>query len=403
MPKSIQPSLIALIVGLCVLAIFSTIRYEHFAAKRHYGDFHVYYVTGERVLAGQPIYVDETETVTPYKYSPLIASLFSLLAFFGEKNAANIWHLLNLIFLFSGAVIGSRLAQRNSHINDKRSLFLVISFGIFGVSPALVHCLNSGQVGIAILFCYVLGVYLAVSGKEIASGFFFAFSCMFKYLPILILPYFIFQKKWKLFWAMSAAFLIFHLMPALWFGWSKNTEYLFQFLPFLTGTTLDHISLLDFKNQSMWAYLYRLIFYDMGFFEIRNHPRLILAIGTALFAVLYWLVLSRTRQSSLTLGCALLSILIVLFNPNAWKHNFVLLLLPYQVLLGESVKQGWKSRSSTVLITVSVLFFVSNRSIVGWGGRFELLSMSILLLAGLILFSGLVLSKFPQDRPTKAV
>jgi len=394
--KLIQPRSAILLVTFLLISILLTIRYDRFAAKRHYGDFHVYYVTGQRVLTQLPIYVDETETVTPYKYSPLVASFFSLLAAMNEKIAAGIWHLLNLFFLIASAVIGADLAQKDFKIIEPRLIFWISVLGIAGVSPALIHCLNSGQVGIAILFCYVLGVYFASKDQSAAAGFFLALSCMFKYLPILILPYFLFQKKWKLLLSMMAWLIALHLMPAFWFGWSRNAEYLSQFLPFLTGTTLDHISLLDFKNQSMWAYLYRLIFYDFGFFEVRQNAWVVLALGAGLFAALYWLLVSRTRHGLFVLGCALLSVLIVIFNPNAWKHNFVLLLLPYQILLSQAFLLGWRSWQAKSLLIASALLFISNRSVVGWGGRFELMSLSVLLLAALTLFSALILSREPE-------
>lgn len=383
------------LIGFLLMSTLLTIRYERFASKRHYGDFHVYYVTGERVLAGRPIYVDETETVTPYKYSPLVASFFSLLALLNEKIAANVWHLLNLLFLIISAAMGTRLARQISGHSDQAPMIWIAILGVLGISPAIIHCLNSGQVGIVILFCYVAGVYFSEKDNDAAGGFFLAFSCMFKYLPILILPYFLFQKKSKLFFSTIIWLIVLHLAPALWFGWSRNIEYLTQFLPFLTGTTLDHISLLDFKNQSMWAYLYRLIFYDFGFFEVRQNPQVVLILGTVFFAVLYWLVISRTKHGLFVLGCALLSILIVLFNPNAWKHNFVLLLLPYQILLAQAIHSGWRSWQAKSLLLASALLFISNRSVVGWGGRFELMSLSVLLLAALTLFSALILSRKP--------
>ncbi len=401
MPKFIRSNLIIFAAGFLLISIFSTIRYERFASKRQYGDFHVYYVTGERMLAGQSIYVDETEKVTPYKYSPLTASFFSLLALSNERTAAGVWHCLNLVFLLVSVIAGGGLARKISDGHGKYFVAWSSILAVIGISPAILHCMNSGQVGIAILFCYVLGVYFTSRDRDIAAGFFFALSCMFKYLPILILPYFIWQKKWKLVWSMIGWLFVLHFLPALWLGWDINLRYLRQFLPFLTGTTLDHISLLDFKNQSMWAYLYRLFFYDLGLFEIRNHPHWILAFGAILFTALYGLVISRTRRGFLVLGCSLLAILIVIFNPNAWKHNFVLFLLPYQILLAAALQLGWQSRQATLLMLVSILFFASNQSLVGWGGRLELMSLSILLLAGLVLFAGLLLSRFPQDPAPK--
>ena len=384
-----------LLVVLAILFPFSTVRYERFAAKRHFGDFHVYYVTGERLLRGQSIYVDETDQMTPYKYSPLAASFFSMLAGLPENSAAKLWHILNLSFLLASAflcfrlVLATRAGVPVSLNADMGTVFL----SMMGISPAIVHCLNSGQVGLSILFFYLLGVYYAVDGKRDSwSAFFFALSAMFKYLPMIILPYLWFTHKKRLVLLFTFWFLAFHFTPALWLGCERNLIYLKGFIPFLTKTTLDHVSLLDFKNQSIWAYLYRLIFYDLGYFQIRNHPEWLMAIGMVLFLIFYSLIFFASKdhkKRSLVVDFSLLSILIVMFNPNAWKHNFVFLLFPYTVLLFEAAQSKWRTWKTLSAILIACLFFTSNRDLIGWSVRFELMSLSTLFLASVILFASL--------------
>ena len=369
--------------------------------KRHFGDFHVYYVTGEKVLHGESIYVDEEGILTPYKYSPLVASLFAVLAVFPEPLAAGIWHVFNLLFLIGAAWISVGLILKSQMEKQKsKPLFLVAFFSILGIAPAILHCLNSGQVGIAILFLFVLGVYWEERGKGSRAAFFFALSAMFKLTPLIIFPYFIFRKRFSFAMFFLGWFALFHFLPAVWLGWEQNLLDVKRFLPFLASTTLDHVSFLDFKNQSVWAYFYRLFFYDLGFFEIKNHPHWLFWAGAVFFVVLYASILfSKTGDERLRLiiDCALLSILVVIFNPNAWKHNFVMLLFPYAALLAQASKAQWKNWAMLLSICIFLLFLVSNRTLIGWGARFDIMSLSSLLLAALSLFVSLVFVKRMYD------
>ena len=385
---------------------FLLARYERFAIKRGFGDFHVYYVTGERVLAAKSIYVDDTSVVTPFKYSPLVASFFALLAIFPEPVAAGVWFLFNLGCLAGSGWLALRIAEQGNGAGRQtagsgKQHWMLAALAALGISPVLFHCLDSGQVGFAILLSLMLGIHFTGKRQEGRAALFFALSCMFKYLPVLLVPYWMVRKKWRLVFLFGFWFVGLHVIPAAWFGWQTNGAYLKEFLPFLTGTTLDHISLLDFKNQSIWAYLYRLLFYDFGFMEIRNRPDVLLSAGCGFFGAFYAIIAFRRSQSVLSTepaDYAGLMMLILLFNPNAWSHNFVLLFWPYFLLLLEASKHHWKHPLTALLALTSFLILLTNRSIVGWGLRFDLMSASVLMLAALLLFAAVLL----YPRPAKS-
>jgi len=389
-----------LLLTFVLISALSVIRYERFASKRAFGDFRVYHQTGERLLAGESIYRDDADQLTPFKYSPLVASGFAVLAIYPKPWAAGIWHVLNLYFLFGSVFVCIYASQRRSGVRKAllmREIVLAGCLGFLALLPVALNCLNSGQVGIAILFFFLLGVfYAAENDRDSVSAFFFALSAMFKLLPIMVVPYFWFvkRKRWVLFFAFW--FISFHLLPAAWLGWERNSTYVMQYFPFLTSTTLDHISLLDYKNQSVWSYLYRLIYLDLGWFAIRKHPQWLMMIGTVFFLVLYNFIVSPSRRKgipTLMEDCALLSIMIVIFNPNAWKHNFVLLLFPYLIFFLDTIRTRWIWWRVVLLVLVPILFLGSSRSLMGWNLRFDLMSMSILLLASLLLFVSLTISR----------
>lgn len=387
--------------ALIVIFALLTFRYERFAAKRHFGDFHVYYVTGERFLSGVPIYVEREETLTPFKYTPLAASWFALLALLPEPAAAVLWHLFNLGFLAISAWLILRMMTENRGNRPPPGFwgkFFTVFLAVLGISPAILHGLNSGQVGFAILFFFILGAWFSFKKKDAAAGFFFGLSAMFKFMPLLVLPYFLFRRRYRLSVFTAAWFLTFLFAPSLWMGWKENAACLGNIVPFLSSTALDHVSLLDFKNQSAWAYLYRLFFYDLGFFSIREQPEWLAASGSAFFIVLYGTVLltragGTFQKKEWLVDLASLAILTVMFNPNAWKHNFVMLFFPYLLLIDEARGERWASWKAAAAVLIALLFFASNRTLIGWDARFELMSFSVLFLASFCLFLSLVLSK----------
>ncbi|PIQ86247.1 MAG: hypothetical protein COV74_05560 [Candidatus Omnitrophica bacterium CG11_big_fil_rev_8_21_14_0_20_45_26] len=395
-----------LIISLILLCFLSLARYERFAGKRNFGDFHVYYVTGERMLAGKTIYEDNLEEITPFKYSPLVASFFAGLALLPEPWAAGIWHLLNLFFLF-GSLYFCLLQLEAAGIEIPRRQWIWLGLlGILGLSPPILNCLNSGQAGFAILFFFVYGAYLSLDGKRVfAAGACLALSAMFKFLPLLIVPYLFFRRRFKLLFYFLLWFAIWHLLPILWLGWTRFGKELSGFLPFLTSTTLDHVSLLDYKNQSVWSYWYRLLYMDLGILHIRAHPEWLIGCGLTSLCVLYAFILGSARNQNArehVIDFALLSILILIFNPNAWKHNFVLLIYPYVVLLAFARQAGWKNWLTGLLILTTVLFFGSNRSGLGWYLRYDLMMFSVLFIGAYALFVGLVIEKVKRDHNPSA-
>ena len=87
----------AAVLFLCLLFTGFFFRYLNRAPKRHFSDFRVYHATAEKFLASKDIYERDKESVTPYKYSPTFAFLFSFLGWFNIKTASLIFFTLNFM------------------------------------------------------------------------------------------------------------------------------------------------------------------------------------------------------------------------------------------------------------------------------------------------------------------
>ncbi len=94
--------IIVFAVLLLVFGIFFA-RYDRRAQKRNYGDFHGFYVSGQKFLAGQEIYYKTVpeEGIPTFKHPPSFAFLMGLLSFLNEKNAARLWFAINFVLVLA--------------------------------------------------------------------------------------------------------------------------------------------------------------------------------------------------------------------------------------------------------------------------------------------------------------
>jgi hypothetical protein len=347
-------------IALAILIFIFTglfFRYLHRAPKRHYCDFKVYHATAQRFIAKEDIYDRPDEAITPFKYSPMFAVLVSPLAFFSRKTASLIFFTVNFILLIVIFVISKKIIVRES-ISFKERAFSYILPAIF-TSRFILQVLDSGQVNIIILTLIVCGLYFLYKKKDILAAAFIGLSVMFKYMPILFLPYFIFRKKIK-FAIFTMIFIVLYcLLPAFYVGWERELNYLKKWLPFISETSLDKGSLYDYKNQSLYSLGVRYFSYDyphkVSFVNLTFIQGLM--VGGIIGIIIYLLVLfprlnngfhSPIEYSLLLLGTALL-------NPNAWTANFVVFIFAYMTIFYYLFRVKFKDKLTLFLVILSFM------------------------------------------------
>ena len=75
-----------------------------------------------------------------------------------------------------------------------------------------------------ILWSMVESVYLSSNNKETKAGILLAFAAIVKMVPVVLLPYFLFRKKWKAAIVAMASGLFFFFLPMLVTGYHKFFE-----------------------------------------------------------------------------------------------------------------------------------------------------------------------------------
>ena len=393
MPRKI---ITAILLGGLSLGLF--IHYQVRAPRRNFSDYRVYYKAGRDVLEGKNIYVRETEEITPYKYSPVFALFMSGLSTGSRRVSASIFFILNLIFVFFIFELTRRMIFFRKITPNKE--FLLLALVLIINSRFILHCLDSGQVGILISFLLVLGLFLLSLGKDWKAAFLIGFSVMIKYMPFLFVIYFILKRKFKVGGLILLSMVFYCLIPAIFTGFRSNLLYLKEWIPYITSTSLDQGSMITSKNHSLWTLPLRL-FPNISSFNAK-------LVTMALFIILMSFIVSRKRNISKSggkiclfyncLDYAMIFILIPLFNPNAWLHNFVILVFPYMAVVYYLFVNGFKDKIVLFLVFFSfILSSVGSRSLAGDNLQTILDCLFLVPAGALLLFAALAKIKFAND------
>jgi len=253
------------------------------------------------------------------------------------------------------------------------------------------------------------GLYLISKGREAAGGMVFALSAMIKYTPIIFIPYLFFRKKIKA--ALSATFgIIFYLfLPALFIGVKANFYYLRKLLPFLTQSTiLEPGTILDPKNQSLFSAIKRQFSYCISDYHAPHmlfensalsdiHIKMIFIFFAALIYA-FILIRPRLNRDSIlyyNLDYAMLLVCACLFNMNAWMLSYLLLIMPYFIIVYYAVKASFKDTAVTALLLLSYLLnIITIKGLAGEAFAYKALFYSPFTLMALVLFLALLKIKF---------
>lgn len=269
--------------------------------KASFVDFYAYYGAAEVYLQNQSPY--NKEFFSPYGnlnflYPPASLLLLSPLTLFPEAVAKILFTLLSLAVFIISIYLSLELKKEKLSILHK---ILIIAF-LVETLPLKVT-LALGQINNFVLFFSVLSLYLLKSNKQVFSALSLAVAASLKLIPLGLLPFFIYWKRYKFVFLVVLSFLAFNFL----------TPHLFKdFVTILVPTYWSQsIGQISVENQSLSVLIYRLTGYAKS-------PILALFI----FLVVYFLTM-RKKDYVYTQATSILA-LSTLFIQNAWQHHFVL-------------------------------------------------------------------------------
>lgn len=277
-------------------------------------DFGVCYRGGERIRAGEALY-RIADGHMQYKYSPGSAVFFAYLSLFPYEMAKFLWYVLELFLLFFILALSYDLLPVKQ---KKKGLLIFLTFLV--LIKFLAREIELGQANLLIAFLLLMMLLALLKNSDIGGGFFWGFSLLFKPYALVLLPYFILKKKFKL---MASGLVIAVLglaSPVIFYGFKGNiavfTEWQ-QTLSKSTGSLLD-----SYDNASLHAFFLKII--PVG---SRDLAWIFIAVTLFLLGCSFlWMMVvgekARLKKSEV-LEFAFLLILIPLLSPLGWYYNYL--------------------------------------------------------------------------------
>ena len=199
--------------------------------KKHLFDFEVYYTAGQSLLYGQTsdgergrtdLYSEDFASgkIMDYRYPPFFLVALIPLWMLPAKSAAFVWVLLSALSIIACTLILNSAKPIDKHKVAVRVITVLIVAQYFVM---VVHYGNAHLIAISLLFA---ALFFYLRKKLPLAGLLMALAITIKLTPLIILPYFVLKKQWRLLALTVLFLLVINLIPSFYFGFAKNTELL---------------------------------------------------------------------------------------------------------------------------------------------------------------------------------
>ncbi|QOV89385.1 glycosyltransferase family 87 protein [Humisphaera borealis] len=377
------PRQVATILLIAFLT-YSAIRVGLHASKDMLGDWGVYYRAGIAMREHRPIYTLEEGPMLTFKNAPIIAVAAETLSMVPVTAARILFLASDFIVLAALMAMVSRLAAYVPVSKWVPAWIALVSLVL--VLPYLMLQLYTGQTTVIFLGFTVLAFYLAVHDRPWAAGAALAIAICLKVVPLCFVPYLLFTPRPRQALAsllLSLAALL--ALPALSVGWDSNATLIAQWPAHLRDTEIPSQAW-RLQNQSMFAEMARTLSstgYHINVVSWDIHSVRFAWLGLSILsaAVLYAFVY-KTRQNpwARATHLALLIIYMTIFNPLAWRYNYLALAVPYVVVL-TALCHSPRDRLTWVLLASAVVLTFTPYHAQIYGAR---LAGAMMLMAAVI-------------------
>jgi len=382
---------IAAILALVALLVAGGFSFQ----RKRTSELPVYLLGAERMLEGEEIYrLDEPK---PFTYPPFFAFVFVPLAAVPDALERPSWYLLQLLMLGASLWIVAAFLRRHSpgFATLDRKGRVLCGLLVFLLCGRFVLAVYSNQShDFVVLVLLALTALDSSENREVRAGLWAGLAAACKATPLLLLPVFLLQRRWRASVALAIALVGASLLPDLilpradggrWAqAWSERVVRRVD--PSGAANVGTAFTRWNPLNQNLSGSLYRLTTQGerttIGFEYVEVAPwdvppglrrGLTLAMQGLVLALLAWACLPRRFRDSNpdwqpwrrfgevgAVVCAML-----LLSPMSSKSHFCALLLPAAFLAPEVVRRG-RDRTTSLLVAGDVLMAgLPSRGLVG--------------------------------------
>ena len=303
-------------------------------------DFYVYYLATKGFIRGEDVYGSAasdmwdrlaresniTNYAPPYRYPPLTAMMVLPLTFLNPRLAAGIWLAASAVaFMLSAYFLGA---------TSRSAWGMPVSWGLALFFTPVLTTLHAGQVNGFVLLALSFSLYAWSRNRPVALGIGVALGAMLKLVPVAHLGYLGWRRQWLAFGigVLSIVLLFAASIPLV--GWTGLASYAKNF--FTLGATGGLIS--PGANQAINGFVSRFLTASSDRWYWVDAPDLaqwlILISSSVLVLITIGLCLPiKSSSQTIVWEFALITIVVNLITPSAWYHQFVLLLIPFFVII----------------------------------------------------------------------
>jgi hypothetical protein len=329
------------ILALLALGLFA---YASIRVVRHQirsptdGDWGVYYRTGLAMWRRQPIYTLDHGPLLTFKNAPAVALMLVPISLLPIGLARWLWLVGDLISLAIIYQLAARVVLAPQTTRTERLAF--IGGAIFLSAHYIMDELFSGPTAMVVVMLTVASFVWAYEGKGIRAGTALALGIFLKLVPFAFVPWlFCCKSRRSSLGALLVTSCLLAVLPAIWVGWNRNLQLLEEWPAHLARTEI-HQQDYRTKNQSVNAVLTRFLTdtpFDVNIANLdwRTVEWLNL-IALLLGAIALYGAIARNsldRRSDPGAVLSLLLIYMTVFNPLAWRYNYVAVGIAYLYVL----------------------------------------------------------------------
>ena len=335
-----------LFAGLLVIAVLAWV----FAANLV--DFPVYYAAGRSLLSGRTDLFSSDFAlgrVMDYRYPPFFLLALSPLCLLPYSIAAYLWCLLQTAAVAACAIIVSRACPIS------RARITYWSIVTIAVAQYFVMALHYGNAHILVILLLFASMYLLLRGRDGLAALPLALAITIKLIPLLLVPYFVLKRRWRLLIAVGLLLVVINTAPASYFGFTRNSELLAEWYNHvvasqefherngpidlsLKGQLRRYLSTVDYSERVDGDVNYPV--FNIANLSDRQIVETWVLIATLSFAVILWIIYGRSRRFQSgggssqmdPLGIGLMICLLLMVGPLTSKIYFIALLWPVAAL-----------------------------------------------------------------------
>ncbi len=322
----------------------------------------MYTAAAQAVLDGGNIYQAHNVRGWAYVYPPPFAILMVPFAKMSVFCGSLVWYLISVGLIVAAVAMCVRMVREAQPM--KVNGFVLAAVPTLLLLVWIMSGLARGQANALLLWLVVAALFWHRKGRDALGAVSLAGAMLLKVFPAVLLAYFVWRRRWRfVIGTLAAAVVLAFVLPAAVFGWHQNLALLQEWTQIVAKPALateaervdtalfgQLISAQKLRNQSLEPVLWRL-----------TGPALArpLAVGiTLIMAVTIWLVGRRARPDGELLVVSAFLVWMLLAQPLAESHYFVLLLLPLTALVSVAAHDE-DARIRRVTRMVLVIFAVA--------------------------------------------